>query len=285
MAIYLGDTAIKKVYLGATEIKKIYQGTTLLYSSFTYDPDLLTYIDSLVTPLSEGQLALLNTFIVNLKSGLSIANLSDAFDVMYILAGETAESSLRNMVRRAHDATAVNAPLFTALEGFTGNGINAYINCNYNLLNDSIRYTVYDASLGVYTRTFATIDIMIAGALAGTWMRISSSRTWLHINSNDDAPRVYVLAGGAGMRIGSLIGTDGTGLFLYMNKNKYGATTAGDINGILNEGVTLLKYSTYYSPSQISFAFTGRGFTQSEANIITDVFEAYMDANGKGVIA
>ena len=89
------------------------------------EPEVTAYIDGLTTPLSSGQLTALNTFVKALKDGLSITLLSEVFDVMYILAGETEESSLRNLIKRAHDAEAVNSPTFTTLEGFTGDASSA----------------------------------------------------------------------------------------------------------------------------------------------------------------
>jgi hypothetical protein len=95
--------------------------------------ETVTYITGLTTPLSSGQVTLIDTFVTSLKTGLSITTLDEVFDVMYILAGETAESSLRNLIKNDHHATAVNSPTFTALEGFTGDGLTKYINTNYNL--------------------------------------------------------------------------------------------------------------------------------------------------------
>ena len=227
MAIYLGNTAIKKVYLGATEIKKIYKGTTLLYSSFTFDPDLLTYIDGLITPLSPGQLILLNTFIVDLKAGLGITNLSDAFDVMYILGGETAESSLRNMIRRAHDATLVNAPLFTALEGYTGNGTNQRLELNYNPSTDGIKFTRDSASQIVYSRT-NSLSNGVMGAVSGTnncylTTRNSSNQFLVGINTAG-----YGYVGVNYNSIGMFIGSRTASNVLNGYKNKVQQTPSAD---------------------------------------------------------
>ena len=83
------------------------------------DADLKIYLDSLTTPLSAGQQSLLNTLVVDLKAGLGITNLSDAFDQMLIHANETIESGLHNLVKRLHDATlhgTDGVPTFIALE-------------------------------------------------------------------------------------------------------------------------------------------------------------------------
>jgi hypothetical protein len=67
--------------------------------------EVVTYTTGLTTPLSAGQIAKLNTLVLSLRSGLGISLLSDAFDVLYLFAGETSESSLRNLVKNANHAT------------------------------------------------------------------------------------------------------------------------------------------------------------------------------------
>ena len=69
------------------------QGSNVNQTSQKLQPTLR----GLTTPLSSGQIDKLNTFVAALKSGLSISALSDAFDVMYVLANETAEAGLKTL--------------------------------------------------------------------------------------------------------------------------------------------------------------------------------------------
>ena len=116
----------------------------------SYDADINAYIVGLSTPLGATYLAKLNTFIVNLKSDLSITNLSEVFDVFTVLANETEEAALRNIVKRDHDATNIDAMSFTTLQGFTGDGANDYLTTDYIPETDHIIYALDDASIGVY---------------------------------------------------------------------------------------------------------------------------------------
>lgn len=117
------------------------------------DPDISVYISGLVTELTGNQIARLETMVVGIKSALGISRLYEAFDIFYVLAGETQESSLRNLIRRSHDCTAILAPAWVQYEGFTSDGSTNYLDTNFNSLVDSIIYTLNDASSFIYIRT------------------------------------------------------------------------------------------------------------------------------------
>ena len=245
----------------------------------SWDADLVTYITGLETPLSSGQLTLLNNFILALKSGLSITNLLDAFDCMYILAGETAESSLRNLVKRSHDATAVNSPTFTALEGFRGDGISSYIDTNYNPYSQKVNSNLDDCAYGVYIRTNTTsygstkyylTSLNIANQRI---IALSYNSQNYRINSTNYTTAAFVtpnFIGASRNEAASFNVFDAT----YYN-NAEGASTT-----VPNANIHLI----YNTDSQQSFYFQGKSISESQKNIIVNAFEAYMDANGKGVI-
>ena len=258
-----------------------------------YDLDLVTYIAGLATPLSDGQLILLNNFIVTLKSGLGIRNLSDAFDIIYILANETTEAALRNLVKRSHDATAVNSPTFTILEGYTGNGSSMYINTNYNANTQGVNYTLNSASMGYYGRLNVS-----TGMPFGVFDNGGATNSM--INGKNASNQFIVQLNTAGYGV---VGTNyGTGAGFYVGSRTANNVTYGYNNGArsaikTDASVSMYSYTHYilaahrsagatsFSNQQVSFAFTSRGLTQAEVTVITNAFEAYMDANGKGVIA
>jgi len=82
MAIYLGDTAIKKVYLGATEIKKIYKGTTLLYSSS--NPWIISIIGQTAGTTTAGTMVISCTEDITItKTGDVTISVAQAADDIY----------------------------------------------------------------------------------------------------------------------------------------------------------------------------------------------------------
>ena len=249
--------------------------------------ELETYISGLVTPLSDGQLALLDTMLLYWKAGLGgITNLSEFADVIYDLAGETAESSLRNMVRRAHDAVAVNSPVFTPLEGFKGDGISASIDANYKISADAINASLNNAAMGIYSRT---------GKAASTTR--SAGSVYLYrfgINTNRAAAGMMCEL----MNNASIYGpyaTDGKGLstgIRYNNISAYsvinktfGAEETTAAIGLTTANLNILRATgtTSYTDEQISLFFITRALSQSDINAFYDGFQAYMTANGKQV--
>ncbi|HUX56349.1 MAG TPA: hypothetical protein VMV77_05215 [Bacteroidales bacterium] len=254
-------------------------------SGISYDPDLLTYIDGLITPLSTGNLALLNTMYIDWKVGLGeIANVSDADDVMYNLAGETTEISLRNMVRRAHDAIAVNSPVHVPLEGFQGDGIGSYVDHNYIPNSDRIKFLTTNASGGVYVRT---------NFGAGTYTTVVSTRRFqIRKNAADGSLFAYSIYNNAY----AFAGTVGSGYYVA-NKDGESLYRNGDLLNLHNstdqadDGYKLVSLAmsgavipNNYSEAQISFVYLGRTRTAPEIMSNTNVIEAYMDANERGVI-
>ena len=125
------------------------------------------YISELTTPLSSTQIGKLNTFVNSIKTGMGLTNLADAFDVMYILAGETQESSLRNLVKRQHDCTNSNLPYYVQYEGFGSIDNNKFIDTNYNPVNTLGNLQQNSSSMGFYSRTVGgggtTIEMGFSG--------------------------------------------------------------------------------------------------------------------------
>lgn len=71
---------------------------TLMSDDASYDADAQAYFDAMSTPLSTDYQDRINTFVLMVKDSLSLTNLSDKFDVIYLLANETSEAGLKNLV-------------------------------------------------------------------------------------------------------------------------------------------------------------------------------------------
>ena len=257
------------------------------------EAELTTYITGLTTPLSSAQLLRLNTLIKSIKTGLSISALSEAFDTLYVLAGETSESSLKNLVKDAHHCTAVNAPTFTQYEGYTG-GATKSLNTNYNPFAQGENYLLNSASLGAYMRTTTIGTYTILGvAHAGGESYINPRRNYDTVGRFfcrvNQATTTYKVATGdtKGMLIASRVGANAVdgyknGTDLNCSGNTEVSTSLQNYNFhllALNSAGT----TTQHSPDQLSIAFMGKGFSGAEITAITNACEAYMDALGKGV--
>jgi len=261
------------------------------------EPEVNEYISGLSTPLSAGQITKLNTFVSSIKNGLAITNLSDAFDVIYLLAGETSESSLRNLVKNANHSTAINSPIFTQFEGFTGNASDMYINTNYTPSTEAVNLTLNSGAFGVYSRkevalgtksvfggdSGSLISIGLQSKVSATIMRYVVNGGRLNNSAGNSTVTETV---NTGMHIVSRVAS--TSVNYYRNKVKYSMFTSTSV-GLYNAKLFILASSLATTPlaftdEQVSFVFVSKGLTQSQIDTVTNAIETYMDANGKGII-
>jgi hypothetical protein len=270
-----------------------------LSNQINLDADVATYISGLSTPLSSGQKTLINNFVVGLKSDLSITNLSDMFDVMYILAGETAESSLRNLVERHHDATVVSAMAWTALEGYTGDGVADYLDTHYNPATEGVNFAQNDASIGMYNRLNVVSqisswdDVATPSANQSTIHCIANHNdSYSRFNNTINDYRTCTTTDIRGLFVINRTGNLYTNNVIYLNKTAPTMSGEGTSNTITPPSLNLYiaaedKASTgadSFQSQQTSFVFIGKHITTAQRDYIVDRIEAYMDANGKGVL-
>jgi hypothetical protein len=266
-------------------------------SKLNYEYDLRVYLNSLTTPLPKIEKDKLNDLIFKpIKQELNIELLSDAFDAAYLLCGYTAESSLKNIVKRAHDATAVNSPTYTQHEGWSGNGISSYINTNYNASTQGINFKQDDASQGGYVRQMHTAGVK---SLWGVYSETGSIRylpnrgslaRYVSLN-NDRIESITEDFNDNGVHIISRLSSSEYKLFI---NNALRKTIAYNSIGIAPYNVYLLCENYHLAPdpaepllfseAQLSFYFIGKGLTLEQSQVITNAIESYMDSNGKGVI-
>lgn len=257
-------------------------------SVYERDPDLVVYLTGLTTALSEEQITRLETFLLALKLGLGIALLNEFFDWMYIFAGETQESSLRNLVKRAHDSSLINAPLWTQWEGVTGANTK-YIDTNYDGSTDMVVPSRNDASYGLYFRKNG-----VSGGYHGATSNTNSRHCFM----------IPVLAGNYYLRLHSTVNytvpnANSQGFFigqrpdasnLEISINGAALTSTANASTFVQSGnIFILARNNSgvagdYSTNQVSFGFFGKRMTQSQINIMVTTFEAYMDSLGKGIL-
>jgi hypothetical protein len=140
------------IYGDVVVINLVKTGQTVSVANNAIESEIVTYINGLATPLSEYWKIILNYFVKRLKDRISIANLSNFFDFLYVLWNETSEVSLKNIVKDAHHGTlSVVNPIYTAFDNWKGDGTNLkYIDTHFNPATEGVNYKVNDGALGVY---------------------------------------------------------------------------------------------------------------------------------------
>lgn len=261
-------------------------------------PELETYLTGLATPLSTTQVSKLNQFITSLKTGFGITSLSEVFDIMYLMAGETLESSMRNIVKDAHHLTLINSPLWTQFEGFKGNGSSMAISTNYDPGTNGVNVSRDSLAIGIYARTTTIGAYVISGVVDNNSNEISITprlnydtvgRMYIRINQ-----KTYTYKPSSGDVKGMLIAsrTAPNSIGGYLNGVDLNFTGSSEPSTGLSTGYNLFflcasirNTRSSYSPDQIAFAFVSRGLNLADTSLITQAVEAYMDSNGKGVIS
>ncbi len=214
----------------------------------------------------------------------------DMLDIFYVTAAQSAADSLINWINPGtHDLTVVNliAGLFTVYRGWTGNGVNGYLDTHYNPNTDAINYALNNASFGVYVRTNINEDGIDIGVQV-----VGHSRFYTRYLNNH-----YAVVNSVGTPPGANLDSRGFNIanrtlvnqwYSYRNKiiiiNDNSVSTAIPTNVFYilannNNGVANL-----WSTKQIAAAFAGGGMTQVNVNNFTDRLETFMDSIGAGVI-
>jgi len=245
--------------------------------------------DSLTTKPSEAIAAAQNTMCCALVD----AGIWSKLDVFYLFAQtvNTASEALVNWKNPGTlDAVAFAAPAFVALEGFTGDGANTYINTNYVPNTHGVNYTQNNAGFGIYVRNNIGEGANDCGTIG------------VHDNFIRSRYNVDFSYGAVNQTSGTISAAniDSRGMF-------HTQRTASNALELFKNGVSLVAgvnastgLSTYpffvlassngilvpvnICTKQISLFYAGGVFSQPEITTFTNAFETYMDSNGKGVI-
>jgi len=151
----IGSSDISAAYIGSTAINKVYIGSTEVWSSMDADyAAILNYATTQGYTLpSASQQTLQNQLVVDLKA----AGVWSKLDTFAVFATDgDSDFALIDWINLSQ-YTAYNSPTFTSNDGFTGDGVSAYIDTNFNPSTSGVNYTLDDASFGG-VKTINTID-------------------------------------------------------------------------------------------------------------------------------
>lgn len=119
-----------------------------------YEPEALALFARMTTPPDARRKGLINTLIAGLKH----AGVWSRLDAFYMLAAHTAQAACLNWVADAYNLAPVNNPAFEVDRGYTGNGINAYLDTGFNPVTAGGKFSLNDAHLGVWCLTDTAED-------------------------------------------------------------------------------------------------------------------------------
>jgi hypothetical protein len=91
-------------------------------------------------------------YVSALISGLKADGVWSSLDRLWLFAAENSTQARRDLVARVA-ASLQNGPTFTANRGYTGDGLSAYVDSNFNPASGTPKYSQNDASFGVWIET------------------------------------------------------------------------------------------------------------------------------------
>ncbi len=135
----------------------MYRGSrrlVMLRKGSSYDPSAQAWFNAVVAAggtVSDTQKGFVNTLITSLKTH----SLWTIQDRIWLHASENAQQATIDIVNLGV-ATLVNAPTFTASQGYAGNGTSSYLDSSYSPTVNGVNFTRNDASVSSYCRTSRT---------------------------------------------------------------------------------------------------------------------------------
>lgn len=243
------------------------------------EPEVDVYIDGLLTELSAGQITRLNTLVAGLKSDLSINSLDEKFYGLYVLRGETEESSLRNLAQNAYYLTKLNSPSWAQWLGTKGNGSNQVLKTGFNANDFAGSGIIDDMAIGCESNESVTENGYVVLADDGTNLnRLAFDRLGSFIGEINGTSGAALISS-AGATTGKLwvtrTGTTAQKLILDSTVLNSG----GSSNGVANEEIAFLGKvdGTFCSICRLGFGFITKGLTEAEIDYIDARVQDYID--------
>jgi hypothetical protein len=172
-------------------------------------PAAQTYFDRVVTnggSLTANEKTYINTFIGALGTDFIEFDRLWIFGLSDLVAARTSIANPTSTM-----ITLVNSPTFTANEGFNADGAVRYFNTNFNANTQGVKYTLNNASYGIYSRTNSIIslisDMGAASATASTIIQIRRESAEFKTTINDAAQSITANSNSQGFYAVSRVST------------------------------------------------------------------------------
>jgi hypothetical protein len=251
----------------------------LLGGGESYDADAQAYFDAVALAggtLDDTYKTNINDYVVALKA----ANLWTKFDRLWLFANADSIAALM-CLKSLEVATPINAPTFTAGQGYAGNGSTSYLNTGFIPATHGVNYLQDAAAIGLYCRDnpggIGNWRDMGCDATAGG----PSLQLLARFNDNtadgaiNNAPGGFVAAAAASSIGLWLLTRTGAGAVRLDKDGASFATGTAASNGRPNNEMLLCAYNASgsagtpnpgaFTPRQYSLAFIGGAFSGAES--------------------
>lgn len=237
--------------------------------------------------VSAGRQTIVDNLITSLKGSGHWANT----DRLWLFGAENTQSALRDIKTTAL-ASVVNAPTFTANQGYAGNGTSSYVDSGA-VLTAMTAYTLNAASLFTYIRTSRTTGQAYAHGVVGAngqpaqlFINYTSNNNFNSINNGNatGGTDINVQGGWVATRVGAndfrnfQKGVQ-TGPTETLSAAVAVPTTRSVYVGARNNNGT----ADNFSADQFSILGIGGGFNTTDAPLLDAAINSYMTSLGTNV--
>lgn len=255
------------------------------------DPEYETYQNAMSVAPGSTWANAANQLFIDLKAALGETNLSDALDIMYILAAETEQAALLNAVNPGtHNATNVNSVAFEASRGMTGNGTSSYLNTNYNPNTQAVNFLLNSASFGIYSRTDIIESKIDMGMTDGSTRCQIMSRSGFpgaspQYGVNFNGTEIIAVADSLSLGVANRSASNS----LQYYKTGVSIDTGTSVSTTIpNQNFAICAWlssgtPSFFSTRQYAFAFAGRSMDATEQSDFYDAVQTFMAAIGANV--
>ena len=265
-----------------------FRGHTAATSAYCADATAL--FARMTTPPNDVRKTVINNFIVGAKT----AGIWQKWDAVYVLAAADQQAALLNWIADTNNATAENSPSFVADSGFKSNGTSSWVNSHYNPTQDSVHFSIMDASVSVYCVTSSAVNDQYDIGCADYKV---TSYSWVMINSRNGANFANASLCGTSAYDSYNCGTSSLGLtsmsrnastfYLYKDgspvaNNAYAPAYTPNLNIAICTNNFWNGTQAGYSSRRISFVSFGALLSATEQAELATLVEAYMDSVGCG---
>ena len=249
-----------------------------------YEAESETIFAAFTTPPNDTRKGVINTLVLALKT----AGVWTKLDTFYVLGAADSQAALINWKNPGtFNATAVNAPTFTADQGFAGNGTTSYLDTGYTPSTNGSTFTQNSACLFVWSRTNTRSNSAAAiGAATSDAPAVAYINPWNltvdnvgHGLNGSTGFNAFAPTSAAGFFL--LTRTASTGYDVYRNTTNLGtqtSTSAGRSDQVMR--ICGGNVSANFTTRQILFAGCGGGLNSTEEAALYNALDAYRTAIG-----
>ena len=252
-----------------------------------FQPDTVRYI----TQLASGRPNFIHQKRIDeLISGLKQDNNWALLDRLWIFAQPVQPLARVSLVNpTSTQITEVNAPTWTANQGYAGNAVNMYLNTNFNPNTQGVNYRAGNCSIGMYSRTNvleAGNDMGFASATIFTQLISRDAGGFRSRINNTVAQGIAAVANADSTGLFSVVRTGAVNILLYRNAVLLATVAVAETSVpsfvIYIGSANVNDVATTFTTKQHSFAYAGSGAIDQLKLFLR--MERYMDQLGTGVV-